>query len=303
MVERRNDKMLSTGIRFDRNQKAIMWISTKNLSGKETLNIAGKIAGCSGDHQPIFLGCCFGKYDMIAEFSSESAKVISDHVCNVQEIMMQNERGKNRICSSLMLCNEIVDGKLTPFRKDSVIKTYTYLNFKSGINGDILRKILKIKNEIDPSCMRLFWNPSTYWLLLTTEGEILYEDVVPKIRLFRKKIGNVLVETSTFLAIRCREKDVLSDKGAKKTNIIDLTFIKLKNRKENGLDIPDGWDRSWFGKNFLNVYRPGWFDLVLKTEKHTLKEILFELFELKNKNKTISQTSSLILYPEGDGIV
>lgn len=92
------------GPRLSENWTAVMFTSTKCFARHQEDQVKAIIDGDLGDKKQ-FVGRCFGKFDIITEFTAASAKVASYKACNIQEkvsLLMQQKESKKKRLSYLL---------------------------------------------------------------------------------------------------------------------------------------------------------------------------------------------------------
>lgn len=227
MVVLRND----CKYRFDTNHYAILWMSSKELSKDEFLEVGRLIKEYLNQFQGIQYsrtGFVFGKHDIVVEFYTIAARVASYHACKIQK-MIDSSLKDREVCSSLVLGNEVIS---TEFERPPVvprgcIRAYTFLNLllEKESMKNIMNKALSSVRKIDPEKMKLIWNASSYCLMLISEGNC-YENVFSKILDFREKLQGLLYESCTFFTLEYDEKEIKKDTEGK-NGIPAVTCIKF----------------------------------------------------------------------------
>jgi len=266
---------------------ALMFISTKCFSIKQENRIKGEIIDKELGESRQFVGRCFGKFDIIAEFRKKSAKVASYKACIIQEraTEMIKEEYKDieehPICSSLVLCNEFIEpGKIERnTTKELPIRFYSlFVPKKLSIN---LEKVLK---EVKDN-MRLLFSSSYFTFLLIISGDNFY-NVFDDFTIFREKTKDFFLESSTHVAIDWERKDKSFGEKKIEANIL----LKLKE----GFGDIDNMKKDEFIKS--KNKRFGSFDISLLVEDETLWEMKQKILNLrKNHEKRISHTSTSLL--------
>jgi hypothetical protein len=266
-----------------------MWISTKGLTKAEEGKVIQVITDYIDQENLIFYGYCFGKFDLIVEFTDNSAKVASNRVCNLQEKISESLKKhrpqiRDPICSSLTLGIKITNKNKVSYRNRSKcpIRTYTFLKpINKYVNlNDILSNLNKD--------MEIFWNASSYSFLLTTNGENFHE-TFKKILQYRFSTEKIFSESCTYVGLSWE----MSDNECKK-KIDALVFVKLK-RGFGELKLKNGEDEIWEVKKRL-----GWFDISLKYKKSakTLKELKEAILDLRQNHMEDIESTSSILFPK-----
>ncbi len=278
-------------IRLSSGYNAVMWISTKGISRKDE-GIVVNIIRRKLRKKLIFVGHCFGRYDLIAEFKADSGKVASNTVCDLQEKIAKKLRAKLKIadpiCSSLTLSNKVVspsDKRKT--KMNYPLRIYVFLQPKRN-TIDLKEIILKL----DP-VMELFWITSPYTFVLTANGSNFFE-IFRRVLDFRSKTERYFRESCTYVGLDFKKSDMKTQRP-----IRALTFLKLRkgfgkfrlNKKKNE-------DKDWHQPE----KRLGWSDISLAPKnKHTLRELKDAIMKLReNHRKEIITTSTLLLSNEGE---
>ena len=282
-------------IKFSPNLHATMWISTKGLIKDEEKKVIQVITDNIVQEDLIFYGYCFGKFDLIVEFTDKSAKVASNRVCNLQEKISESLKKckpqiSDPICSSLTLGIKISnqDGvSRVSHRYDKYpIRMYTFLKpISKYVN---LSAILSNLN----TGMDVFWNASSYSFLLTTNGKN-FHDTFNKILQYRLSTEEIFSESCTYVGLHW---DKVDEKC--KREIDALVFVKLK-KGFGELKLKDGEEEIWEVKKRL-----GWFDISLKYKKgaRTLKELKEAILTLRRNHTEDIEATSTILLPEEEMI-
>lgn len=273
------------GMILGKEHTTLMFISTKCFSKDEEDGVKGIINGELGDSIQ-FVGRCFGKFDIIAEFEEASAKVASYKACNIQERateMIQEERKSKEhpICSSLVLCNEFIEPRKIEKRsiKELPIRFYSlFVPKNSAIN---LEEVLAQVNEN----MRLLFSSSYFTFLLIIAGDTFY-NVFDDFMNFRENTNDFFMESSTHVAIDWENED----KPSKDRKINANVLVKLKDGFGD-IDIELGEFIKSKNKRF------GSFDISLLVEDETLWKIKQKILKLR-ENRKISHTSTSLLITE-----
>ena len=106
---------MSNRVKLGAEHTALMFITAKCFSIEQENRIKKEIIDKELGSSCQFVGRCFGKFDIIAEFEETSAKVASYKACNIQKeasLVMPKEYKEIKehpICSSLVLCNEFLE--------------------------------------------------------------------------------------------------------------------------------------------------------------------------------------------------
>jgi hypothetical protein len=279
---------MSNRVKLGEKHTALMFISTKCFQRAQEDSINDIINEELRDSIQ-FVGRCFGKFDMIAEFEEASAKVASYKACNIQERatkMIQEERKSEEhpICSSLVLCNEFLEPGKTERSsiKEFPIRFYSlFVPKNSGIN---LEEVLAQVKEN----MRLLFSSSYFTFLLVIAGDTFY-NVFDDFTEFRENTKVFFSESSTHVAIDWENED----KPSKDRKINANVLIKLKEGFGDIDDIKE--DEFIKSKN----KRFGSFDVSLLVEEGTLSEMKKEILELRAQyEKEIAHTSTSLLITE-----
>jgi len=272
------------GVILGKEHTALMFISTKSFSKDEedgVIKIMDEDLG--GSIQ--FVGMCFGKFDLIAEFCERSAKVASYKACNMQEKaskMLQEEYEKeNPICSSLVLCNEFIK---TDERKKLNAKELPVRFYSLFVPKKVPTNLGKVLKEVKEN-MRLLFSSSYFSFLLIISGSSFYE-VFDEFSKFRENTKDFFLESSTYVAIDWKKEDKPSGMKKIEANL----FLRVK---EGFGDIDDiEIDEFVKSKN----KRFGSFDLSLLVEDETLWKMKQKILGLRKKYKDmISHTSTSLL--------
>lgn len=263
---------------------AIMWISTKGAAlddEKEIVEVARKVLG----DEISFVGFCFGRFDLILEFSHESARVASYKVCKLQEGLdgvLKAKGNHNSICSSLTICSMIAGEP----DFDKKLRVYSFLRPKdSELDLDALEEIvLKLSGENDSLSIQLGWNTSMYSFLLVVGGDKFSEafDVMQK---FRGATKDYFSDSCTYVGVNW--DSVLDEDDVE---IHATSFV----RTEDGF----GWlELSEVDKKIWNPrsMRFGWSDICLFTRSKSLLEIKQRVLDIRKNYPSIKNTSTLLL--------
>jgi len=269
-----------------------MWISTKGLSRKDEEVVVNFIRK-KLKKKLIFVGHCFGSYDLIVEFEDDSGKVASNTVCFLQEKLGKELRARlkrlyNPICSSLILGNKLIypgragkkDNNLCPLR------TYTFLYpKKSTINLE------EISGKLDHT-MNLFWIASSFAFLLICRGNN-FSKLFGKILDFRRGTEPHFRESCTYVGLHFWKDDEPVMEPIRALVFLKLRKgfgeFKLKRRKNEHED----WNPP--------EKRLGWSDICLTPKnKYTLRGLKDAILKLReNHRKDLITTATLLLPKEG----
>lgn len=267
---------------------ALMFITTKCFQ-RDQEDIINDIINEELKGSIQFVGRCFGKFDMIAEFEETSAKVASYKACNIQERateMIQEERKSKEhpICSSLVLCNEFIEPRKIERSsiKELPIRFYSlFVPKDSAIN---LEEVLAQVNEN----MRLLFSSSYFTFLLVIAGDTFYK-VFDVFRKFRENTSDFFLESSTHVAIDWENENKPSEDRKINANVL----IKLKEGFGDIDDVKvDEFIRS-------KKKRFGSFDISLLVEAETLFDMKKRILDLRAQYKNeIAHTSTALLITE-----
>lgn len=285
-------KMGNKKVHFNPDYNVIMWISTKGGLPRKDEGIIIKIIRRKLRKKLIFIGHCFGRYDLIAEFKAGSGKVVSNTVCELQEKLGEELRTRVKkivdpLCSSLTLANKVMCRSL-PITSDTgfpPIKTYTFLQPKKRINlGEIVLKL--------DSTMELSWITSSYAFLLSVRGSN-FSEMFNKVINFREGTRRHFRESCTYVGLDFWKSDVRMAEPVRA-----LVFLKLrKGFGDFKLDKQKNEYNDWHPPE----KRLGWSDICLTPKnKYTLRELKDAILKLRenHRNKLIT-TSTLLLPNEG----
>ena len=290
-------------VKLSKIHRAIMFISTKSLSEGLENKVKEVIEEELGDKMQ-FVGRCFGRFDMVAEFDEKSAKVASHKVCEIQEKAANKLResgkevGRDPICSSLMLCNEFVAEGAESRNEDTssnpILKLYSFLYpRRAQVNlEDALIKLEKIREELTGIAgdANLFFSSSNYTFLLMISGNMFCK-MFEQFMEFREETQDSFLESCSYVAIGWDKEDHQCEDGR---SIRGYVFVKLK----------DGFGDSGMKEEGIikSVYkRFGWSDISLEVEAPTLHEMKRKILELRKNYGNVIYTSTLLL-PEREGV-
>lgn len=269
-----------------------MWISTKGVSQKDE-KIIVDIIHEKLKKKLIFIGHCFGRYDLIAEFKDSSARVASNIVCELQEELAKKLRTRlmrtrpkivDPICSSLTLGNKMILPRMRKrTRMNYSLRTYTFLRpKKSTVN------LKEIMLKIEP-IMELFWTTSSYAFLLTAKGSN-FSEIFRKILDFRSKTKRCFRESCTYVGLDFK----MNDKKISRP-IRALTFLKM-SKGFGEFRLKKNEDDNWNTPE----KRFGWSDICLAPKnKYSLRELKDAIMKLREDHKGDLITTSTLLLPNG----
>lgn len=265
---------------------AVMFISTKCFARAQEDPVKEKIVEELGDKIQ-FVGRCFGKFDIITEFTEKSAKVASYKACNIQKNaseVIQNGSNKHLpICSSLILCKEFKKSKgiVRNSPEESPIRFYS-LFVPKNLSIDLDKVLAEVKNN-----MRLFVTFSYFTFLLVVSGDTFYK-VFDDFTKFREATKNSFLESSTYVAIDWDNEDKPGER-----NICASMLLRLKDGFGDMGDVRE--DR--FIKTIYKRF--GSFDFSLLVEAETLYELKNNILRFREKNnEKISHTATSVLMEE-----
>lgn len=289
-------------IKFCNEYRAIVWVSSHNLQKKDVEEISASI----GKFQPFrkeipYVGACFGRYDLVLEFSAKNPRVASSYVWRLDQFVENELKREIDLCPSLTLCREILfeDEKSKENVNDFKIRAYVLFRLKSGVSTDYLVELLKCTKNITPS--RLYWNSSSYEYILLLDGDA-YVEIFDRLKYFRDKHREHLSETCTYFTVRWNfskgrlVKDNTNDEG-----IYALVFAKLTEDLKGEFKGTSGCtplfeDKS--EKGILQFRRLGYLDECVGIFKPTLWEIKETIFEIRDiEENLIVSTSTVLLSP------
>jgi hypothetical protein len=268
-----------------------MFISTKCFTVDQENQVKEIIVEEIGEDKKQFVGRCFGKFDIISEFTAASAKIASYKACNIQEnasrILQQEDCIKEyRICPSLVLCNELIENekKVRSSAKELPIRFYSlFVPISSPINLPMVLK--EVKNN-----MRMFFTFSYFSFLLIISGDTFHE-VFNDFMKFRVATNAFFLESSTYVTIDWDNKDI-----AGKRKIRANLLLKLN---DGFGDIGDIKTNKFIKSKYM---RFGSFDISLLVENETLFGMKKQILDLRrDKKKVIAHTSTSLLMEEENG--
>ena len=275
-------------VKLGKMHTALMFISTKCFRQDQEDRIKDIIKEEFGSSIK-FVGRCFGKFDMIAEFVEASAKVASYKACNIQERateMIQEERKSKEhpICSSLVLCNEFLEPGKTERSLSNELPIRFYSLFVPKNSATHLEEVLAQVKEN----MRLLFSSSYFTFLLVIAGDNFY-NVFDNFTKFRENTKVFFSESSAHVAINWKNGDKPSEDRKISANML----IKLKDGFGDIDDIKE--DKFIKSKN----RRFGSFDISLLAEAETLFDMKKRILDLRAQYKNeIAHTSTSLLITE-----
>lgn len=254
--------------------------------------------------QDFFFSCCFSRFDLVIGFSHPEAKVLSYLAREVYQLIVCYL--KIDITYTFLITSEI---ELSSHKEPPRLFPITFISFiKSKKNNPkqidmLLTKFneLAIKHKCSISA---HWTPCANPLLLKINGDC-FNDMFELIIELRndKKNPQLINNSTTFVCynlnasqIKEKEKEIfaltyfnLENYGDHNTNYIakPIKFnpnvnIKLESTKCSGIGNP--------------LYRMGAYDMSLLITAKTLREVFLCLCEIKNKNKKIKSTATVLYY-------
>ena len=272
-------------VKLGKMHTALMFISTKCFRQDQEDRIKDIIKEEFGSSIK-FVGRCFGKFDMIAEFEEASAKVASYKACNIQERateMIQEERKSKEhpICSSLVLCNEFLElGKTERSRSNELPIRFYSLFVPKNSTTNLEEVLAQVKEN-----MRLLFSSSYFTFLLVIAGDTFY-NVFDDFTKFRENTKEFFTESSTHVAIDWKNEDRPSEDRKIEANVL----VKLKD----GFGDIEGIKEDEFVKS--KYKRFGSFDFSLLVEDETLWEMKRKILILRELyGKKIAHTSTSLL--------
>lgn len=256
-----------------------------------------------------FLGSCFGHYDIAIEIIGESARVLSDCACNIQERTERyliRSRGKKKgigsVCSSLVISNEIICKGLSKraSRKMFPIRAYTFMRPFLKTDLRVLVTALSKKST-------LYWNPSIFNVMMVTRGSS-YNNVFKRILEYRSQTKRQIAESSSFFSLGFDSRfgisgDIRENQGGVVTAAVTM---KLRSQVSSGrlarlLKKSAGNWRPLLADDFHPVFRrAGGSDYVLGITTSSLSELRKRTFELREELRGKIDTSTVLLLPGGD---
>jgi len=285
---------MSNRVKLGEEHTALMFISTKCFSIKQENRIKGEIIDKELGESRQFVGRCFGKFDIIAEFREESAKVASYKACIIQERATEmikeeyKEIKEHPICSSLVLCNEFLELEKTERSRSNEHPIRFYSLFVPKKSATNLEEVLAQVKEN----MRLLFSSSYFTFLLVIAGDTFY-NVFDDFTKFRENTKVFLSESSTHVAIDWKNEDKPSEDRKINANML----LKLK---EGFGDIDD-----MKGDEFIKSKnkRFGSFDISLVVEAETLFDMKKRILDLRAqyKNEIAHTSTSLLITEEKNG--
>jgi len=272
-------------VKLGKMHTALMFISTKCFRQDQEDKIKDIIKEEFGSSIK-FVGRCFGKFDMIAEFEEASAKVASYKACHIQERateMIQEERKSKEhpICSSLVLCNEFLEPGKTERSRSNELPIRFYSLFVPKNSATNLEEVLAQVKEN----MRLLFSSSYFTFLLVIAGDTFY-NVFDDFTKFRENTKEFFSESSTHVAIDWKNEDRPSEDRKIEANVL----VKLK---DGFGDIDDIKEDEFIKSEYK---RFGSFDFSLLVEDETLWEMKRKILILRELyGKKIAHTSTSLL--------
>lgn len=286
---------------FDKYYTAIIWISTHSLQKTDLISLTNTIAkhNIYGE-EGMYLGGCFGGYDLVLEFSTINAKVASSYVWRLQKFLDYQLSKNYDFCPSLTLCRNIrfKDENLRDGKEEYKIRAYSLLRLKPNVVKNKLKSIIEFTRSIEPS--RLLWNSSTYDFILELYGNS-YQEMFDRLRLFKYNNTNSFSETCTYFTLKWDffgESFVEDDYST--NDAPALVFVKLKEDLEGEFKGLSGCVPLFYqnmGYEVFQYKRLGSLDECLGVVKPILKDIKEYIFNLRGNNNNILSTSTVLLFP------
>jgi hypothetical protein len=298
MLEGEADRMTKLSNRLH----ALQLIFTRNIQEGELDTIRDEIDCYFSQSNKIkpYIGFCFGRYDIVVDFMEDSANILCYRASTLQRQlskMVKDKFGKeNAVSSCLMLCREIANENETKneLDPDSPIRTYTFCKMEA--KGSEFDKILKKINESLPE-LRLFWNSSSYSVILVSEGN-KYSDVYSRVFNFWRMFDKDMRRSSTLSSVNIRKscREEASD------DIMAVTYFKMSRFQD--LNLGSGSFKHLFpNETTVQLSGPlttlGWFDECAYQRTRTLMEVKKNIFMLRNLNLgAVDYTATLMLIPK-----
>lgn len=243
------------------------------------------VANSPSGMQRIRCAKCFGRFDWVLEFWSESAKVGFFNVCDIRDKAIQN----NILCtSSTLLLTEVASTK-THVEKTSPITSYTFIK---PTDSNRFLNFSKAKVEQFKSIdSTLFWNTSDYPFTLVCEGDN-YLRILEAVRGLRYKADDLIAESSTLITLGYKENDLMRDQ-----NSIVLAEVFVKVRRFASIN-----SLRWKGEHFMKMgynvlERLAWYDVCISAKEKTLYDLGNKIINFKHENiESVEHTSTLLLH-------
>ena len=249
-----------------------------------------------------FYGCCFGRYDLVVKFSSESPRIASWKAQELQQNLEKRIPREERafVCSSLTLCRRMSTTKSLSTKTESAnvkesLRAFVFIKPRASCTMRNLSRFVEYVNGIQG--MRISWNMSAYNLLLTIEGNS-FLDIFSTLIKIKRKFHESIVETSTFYALAwdASKKDFAKDKA--KGSIPAITFVKIRSKVGVIFKLDPTDFSQVFSVNSRQFKRPGWLDECLFSEQKTVYELMQSLCKFRKTNREdIMHTSTILLLP------
>lgn len=279
--------------KLDNNHRAIMFISTKNFTRSREDELKESILSDLGS--VVFIGRCFGRFDIVLEMIESSAKVASYKLSTAQERAAKFLKEKygidNPLSSSLILCNEFIGDKSTDESfENKPIRLYTFLRPNSLAVMGSKDSLDYVYSQLEKNT-RFFFSCSDYTFMLITTGNTFCDTYKDFIR-FRENTQSYFLDSCTYAIINWDKEDERCDNGEP---LIAQVYIKLK--KGFGKLELDGIEDNLqpLGVRIKSISdRFGWSDTCIILEAPTLSALKKAILKIR-KGDNILHTSTLLL--------
>jgi hypothetical protein len=254
---------------FEKGYRVLTWVHAKYNEATQREDFAAIIFPYfSKLGKQVFVGICWGKFSRVIDFCTDSAKVASFHLGEIQNLVF---RKKINCSFSIHLCKPF-KGYSTPSVGTHAVTAYTFFKPQNeNLPYDDFLAECQGTAENSGLSIEAYWNNSMYPVLIITGGPS-YHDVA-KCALDLRTRFDWAVDSSSFFTLKINPGDYKpvadeqKDKfpvliSGKLASIADITKVDL--RLENAKNLFEkpllryGWydfcDALWFG-SFFELYQ------------------------------------------------
>jgi len=236
----------------------------------------------------LYLGRCYGRFDLVLDFYEPSERVASFRLSELRRRLARTLGGEQYLLASL-LCTPIAPQKNPYARKDQPIVAYTFLSNFVKNHVDVIRRVVPQDSSIESEFL---WNTTAY-------PEIVVFRAYSMAELFGALRGlkNLLVTqskgTDVFTVVTLgMGRGFAEEKPAEVMAITSIHFddpfkLHLARRYDDQF--------TWFDKYRNPVWRTGWFDLCWGMKKKTLREVADTVAAIQRVGGLKLQTSTVLL--------
>lgn len=277
---------MNAGESFHRGYRGVAMVSTGMLPRGHAPKIRCAVREHLSESQKeeLYLGTCFGRYDVIYDFPCEFAKIASYQITQIQKSILRS----GIPCSTSQLLCKIVFSE-GPGVSTGPVRTYTFLRPKGQDLpiGDVAEALRSI-DQTQITSATMMWNLSLFPLVVVLDGASLSR-LMRVVRDIRKRLYHVVSSTNTIVSLAFGGTD-----SNEPESVSVVTYVKPRS-----IEPQPNWDLMTCGfhgplKQEIPAVTSGWFDFCMSYSGDSLARFLEDYFRLMDVyGDQVLQTTSV----------